>query len=583
VPPAALRNGRRAAFRIAGPPESHEPAGNQTQEEIPMGLIRKLSAVSLAAALMVPLAAPGAQAETKTPPNVLVIAARIDDIVTLDPQESFEFSGGDIANNMYERLVKFDPRDLSKGYEPDIAESWEVSGDGKVFTFKIRSGMKFASGNPVTAKDVEYTLRRAVAMKKTPSFILTQFGFNADNMDKTLVALDDSTFQLTTDKKYATSFVLNCLTATIGSIVDSELVKGHAADGDWGNGWLKTNSAGSGPYSLVNWKPNESYTLQANPNSWRGTPEVTRVIVRNIQESSTQRLLLEKGDVDIARNLSPEDIAAVSSNADIAVDSDLRGRIMYFSLSQKNPILSNPKVIEAMKYLVDYKGMADSFLKGQYVVHEAFLPLTYLGELKDKPYSLNVDKAKKLLAEAGYADGFEAGIIVRTAQERVEIAQSLQNTFAKAGIKVSITQGTGKQILAKYRSRDFDIYVGAWGPDYPDPHTNADTFADNPDNSDAAKLTGKLAWRVAWDIPKLSAETQAADVYRHPARVAEDRALRADVPEDRADRAADQRQGLLHRLGGHLGCLLDRDEVGAWSRPSMGRGGAVCPRRSCVG
>jgi len=476
-----------------------------------MGLIRNFAALALAAALMVPLAAPaGAQATSKTPPNVLVIAGRIDDIVTLDPQESFEFSGGDIANNMYERLVKFDPTDLSKGYQPDIAESWEVSGDGKVFTFKIRPGMTFASGNPVTAKDVEYTLRRAVAMQKTPSFILTQFGFTAENMGETLVALDDNTFRMTTDKKYATSFVLNCLTATIGSIVDGALVKSHEADDDWGNGWLKTNSAGSGPYTLVNWKPNQSYTLKYNPNSWREAPKVTRVIVRNIAESSTQRLLLEKGDVDIARNLSPEDISAVSSNPDLAVDDDLRGRIMYFSLSQKNPILSNPKVIEAVKYLVDYDGMADSFLKGQYVVHQAFLPLTYLGELKDKPYSLNDAKAKELLAEAGYPDGFEANIIVRTAQERIEIAQSLQNTFAQAGIKLSITQGTGKQILAKYRSRDFDIYVGAWGPDYPDPHTNADTFADNPDNSDEAKLTGKLAWRVAWDIPKMSAETQAA-------------------------------------------------------------------------
>jgi peptide/nickel transport system substrate-binding protein len=304
--------------------------------------------------------------------------------------------------------------------------------------------------------------------------------------------------------------VLNCLTATIAYIVDSEVVKSHEADGDWGNGWLRVNSAGSGAYELVNWKPNESYTLAANPDYYRGEPAMKRVVVRNIQESSTQRLLLEKGDVDIARNLSPEDIQAISSDPDLAVDSDLRGRILYFSLSQKNPILSNPKVIEALKYLVDYEGMANSFLKGQYTVHQAFLPLTYLGELKDKPYSLNVEKAKALLAEAGYADGFDAEIIVRTAQERVEIAQSLQNTFAQAGINISISQATGKQTLAKYRSRDFDIYVGAWGPDYPDPHTNADTFAHNPDNSDEAGLTGKLAWRVAWDIPEMTKATEAA-------------------------------------------------------------------------
>jgi peptide/nickel transport system substrate-binding protein len=475
-----------------------------------MSLMRQLSAVSLAAALTVSLAVPVPKALAETPPDILVIASQIDDITSLDPQESFEFSGSDIANNVYGSLVSFDPKDLSKGYQPDIAESWEVSGDGKVFTFKIRPGMTFTSGNPVTARDVEFSLQRAVAMAKTPSFILTQFGFTADNLGDTLVALDDSTFQLTTDKKYATSFVLNCLTATIAYIVDSEVVGSHAVDGDWGNAWLKTNSAGSGAYSLVNWKPNESYTLQANPNFYKGEPAMKRVIVRNIQESATQRLLLERGDVDIARNLSPEDIAAVSGASGIAVDSDLRGRILYFSMNQADPILSKPKVVEALKYLVDYEGMENSFLKGQYTVHQAFLPLTYLGELKEKPYSLNIEKAKALLAEAGHADGFDVEIIVRTAQERVEIAQTLQNTFGQVGISVSITQGTGKQTLTKYRARQFQIYVGAWGPDYPDPHTNADTFAHNPDNRLEAKLTGKLAWRNAWDNPEMTAATEAA-------------------------------------------------------------------------
>ncbi len=473
-----------------------------------MRLTRRLAGLAAAAALLWPMAQGPAEAET--PPNMLVIATSIDDIVSLDPQESFEFSGSDILNNMYGSLVSFDPTDLSKGYVPDIAESWTISEDGRTFTFTIREGLSFHSGNPVTARDVEFSLRRAVAMKKTPSFILTQFGFTEENMEETLVATDEMTFQLTTDKRYATSFVLNCLTATIAYIVDSELVKANEVDGDWGNAWLKTNSAGSGAYSLVSWKPQEAYTLEANPDFWRGEPTMKRVIVRHIPESATQRLLLERGDVDIARNLNPEDISAVEGADGIAVDSDLRGRIMYFSLSQKNPVLAKPEVRQAFKYLADYTGMANSFLKGQYTVHQAFLPLTYMGELKDQPYSLDIDKAKELLAAAGEDDGFEVEIIVRTAQERIEIAQTLQQAFAQAGITATISQATGKQTLAKYRSREFDIYVGAWGPDYPDPHTNADTFAHNPDNSDDAGLTGKLAWRVGWDIPEMTAATEAA-------------------------------------------------------------------------
>ena len=452
------------------------------------------------------------QASAETPPNMLVIANRIDDMVQLDPAEIFEFAGMDMARNVYDRLIAFDPLNLSKGAIPGLAESWTLDEDGQTYTFTMRPGVKFHSGNPVTAKDAEFSLRRVIQLKKTPSFILSQFGFTAENLNETIKATGPMTLVIKTDKKYAPSFVLNCLTSGVGGIVDKSLVMENEANGDLGHEWLKTHSAGSGAYKLTSWKPNESYSLTAVPGYWRGDAAMKRVIVRHVSESATQRLMLEKGDIDIARNLSAEDIKAISGKEGLAVDDDLRGRIMYFSLNQKHPILSKPKVIQALKYLTDYEGMAGSFLKGQYAVHQAFLPLTYLGELKDKPYTFNVQKAQALLKEAGHEDGFELEMIVRNAQERLDIAQSLQNTFNQAKVKLNLTVGTGKQILGRYRNRDFDVYLGAWGPDYPDPQTNADTFSHNPDNRDAAKLTGKLAWRNSWDIPKMTLETEAAVV-----------------------------------------------------------------------
>jgi len=193
----------------------------------------------------------------KTPPNMLVIANRIDDITTLDPAQSFEFAGSDLSRNVYGKLINFDPANLSKGYQPDLAASWTVSEDGKTITFKMRPGVKFQSGNPVTAKDAVFSLQRAVKLNKTPAFILTQFGFSKENADQTIKLIDDMTFSITTDEKYATSFVLNCLTSTIGGIVDEKTVMAHEKEGDLGNDWLKTHTAGSGAYTLVNWKPNE--------------------------------------------------------------------------------------------------------------------------------------------------------------------------------------------------------------------------------------------------------------------------------------------------------------------------------------
>ncbi len=468
---------------------------------------RRLGAAT-AAVIALSLAAP-LPTFADTPSDTLVIATRIDDIVTLDPAETFEFAGTDALNNIYDTLVEFDPKDFGP-LVPGIAESWELADDGVTYTFKIRQGLKFHSGNPITAHDAAFSLQRVIKLNLTPSFILTQFGFTPENVDSLITASDDHTLVIKTNKPYAPSFFYNCLTAPVASVVDMKLALEHEQDGDLGHEWMKTNSAGSGAYQLKRWKPNESYVLEANPDYWRGEVAMKRVFVRHIPESATQRLLLEKGDVDIARNLSPDDIQGIQGKAGVKVNDDLKGRIMYIALNQTHPILGKPKVAQAMKHLIDYDGMANSFLKGQYIPHQAFLPRTFMGQLDEKPYSLNIDKAKALLAEAGHGDGFEVKIFVRTAQERIEMAQSLQNTFAQAGIKAELVTGTGKQILAEYRARKHEVYLGAWGPDYPDPHTNADTFAHNPDNRGEAKLTGKLAWRNGWDIPEMTKMTEAA-------------------------------------------------------------------------
>lgn len=463
----------------------------------------------VALSLAVVMASPPVYAAT--PDNMLVIANRIDDITTLDPAESFEFAGSDVIRNVYLKLVNFDPMNLDAGYQPEVAESWDVSEDGTTITFKIRDGLTFHSGNPVTAEDVEFSLRRAVILEKTPSFILTQFGFNAENVHETIVA-KDNTVTIKTDKPYATSFVLNCLTATIGGIVDKKTVMANEVDGDLGNTWLKTNSAGAGAYKLVSWKPNESVTLQSNPDFHLGAPKMERVIVRHVQESASQRLLLERGDIDMARNLNPEDIAGARDADGVVITDELRGRLMYLSFNQKHPELSKPEVVQAMKYLIDYEGMQNSFLNGQYTIHQNFLPRTFLGAVNENPFSLNVEKAKELLKAAGVPEGLELNAGVREAQERIEIAQTFQNALAQVGIKLNITVGTAKQILGEYRSRNLDVYIGAWGPDYPDPHTNAGTFAYNPDNSDEANATGLLAWRNSWDTGGLTEKVAAAVV-----------------------------------------------------------------------
>lgn len=483
---------------------------------------RLLSAGAALSLLMV--AAPAAFAET--PKDTLVEGFAIDDIITMDPGEAFELSTAEVTSNTYSLLVRLDMNDTSK-IKGDLADSWTVSDDGLTYTFKLKPDLKFASGNPITAEDVAWSFERAVKLDKSPAFILTQFGLTGDNVTEKAKAVDPTTFSFTVDKPYAPSFVLNCLTATVASVVDKKLVLDHVKpvtvdadhkyDNDFGNEWLKTNYAGSGAYKLREWRANEVVVMERNDNYYGEKAKLNRVIYRYMKESSAQRLALEAGDIDIARNLEPNDLDAVSKNADLATTNAPKSTVYYVSLNSKNENLKKPEVQEAFKYLVDYDAIGATLIKGIGEIHQTFLPTGQLGALNENPYKLDVAKAKELLAKAGLPDGFSVTMDVRNTQPVTGIAESMQQTLAQAGVKMEIIPGDGKQTLTKYRARTHDIYIGQWGSDYFDPNSNADTFTSNPDNSDAGTVKS-LAWRNTWEAPELDKETKAALLERDAAK-----------------------------------------------------------------
>ncbi|MCO5731761.1 ABC transporter substrate-binding protein [Rhizobium sp. SSA_523] len=480
-------------------------------------LHRNFRLLTTSAALsLVMISAP--QAFAATPADTLVEALAIDDIISLDPAEAFELSTAEVTANSYSLLVTLDPSDTSK-VVGDLADSWTVSDDGMTYTFKLKPDVKFASGNPVTAEDVAYSFERAIKLDKSPAFLLTQFGLTGDNITEKAKAADPQTFTFTVDKPYAPSFVLNVLTASVASVVDKKLVSEKAKavtpsadykwDTDFGNEFLKTGYAGSGPYKVLAWRANEAVIMEANPNYYGEAPKLKRVVYRHIKESSSQRLALENGDIDVARNLQPGDLAAIEGKEGLSVTSAPKSTLYYFSLNQKNPNLAKPEVAEAFKYLVDYTAIGDKLIKGIGKIHQSFLPEGQLGAVSENPYKLDVAKAKELLAKAGLADGFTVTMDVRNTQPVTGIAESVQQTMAQAGVKLEIIPGDGKQTLTKYRARQHDIYIGQWGSDYFDPNSNAETFTFNPDNSDEGK-NKTLAWRNAWDVPELTKQTQAA-------------------------------------------------------------------------
>jgi peptide/nickel transport system substrate-binding protein len=447
-------------------------------------------------------------AEAATPPDTIVMARIIDDLGTLDPAEAYTQNEAEIVSNCYDRVLRFEPEDLTK-LVGEAVESWTVTDDGKTFTFKIRPGQKFHSGNPLTAEDIAFSLQRVVILNKAPALLLTQLGWTADNVKQSIKTEGGDTVSLTVVKDFAPSLVLNLLSSSVASIVDEKEVLNHSVNGDLGNLWLKTHDAGSGPYVLRGWKPNDSVILEADANYRLGAPAIKHVILKHTPEPATQRLMLERGDADIARDLTADQIAAVAGNPDIVVTRSLSTQTWYLGLNMKDARLANPKVREAIRYLIDYRGMASSFLNGQVAVHQSFEPSGIFGALDDTPYSLDVAKAKELLAEAGYPDGFEIRIDVYNFSPYPEIAQSIQHSMALAGIKLDIVEDDHKLANSLYRARQHQITLARWDPDYADPHSNALWFAYNVDNSDHPS-SKPMTWRNSWYIPELSKETDAA-------------------------------------------------------------------------
>jgi peptide/nickel transport system substrate-binding protein len=467
--------------------------------------MKMLTAALVAASMLVPVAA---TAYAATPADALVVAANIDDIVSIDPAEAYEFSSGEYVTQTYDRLVQYDAPDVTK-LAPGLASEWKVDDAAKTITFTLRDGVKFSSGNPVRAEDVVYSWKRVVVLNKSPAFILAQLGWKPENFDS-MVKADGNKIIAKYEGDFSSAFVLNVLASRPASVVDAVTVQANEANGDMGNAWLKANSAGTGPYVLKAFRPGEILNMAANPDYFGGAPAMKAVIIRHVAESATQQLLLESGDVDMAKNLTPDQIARITTKGEFKVETYPQAAVHFLSFNQKIDSLTNPAVWEAARYLVNYKGMTDSFLKGQMEIHQAFWPKGFPGSYDETPYTYDVERAKKILAEGGVKTPIKVTLDVINSTPFTDMAQSLQAGFAEAGINFEIIPGTGSQVITKYRARTHEAMLLYWGPDFMDPDSNAAAFAYNADNSDGA-YQSTTTWRNGWAVPDdMNKETKAA-------------------------------------------------------------------------
>ncbi|HEY6431700.1 MAG TPA: ABC transporter substrate-binding protein [Acetobacteraceae bacterium] len=444
-----------------------------------------------------------------TPANMIVMAKEIDDSISFDPGQAYEFTTIEIDANIYRKLVAPDLSDLSK-IGPDVAEQWEVSPDGKSFTFHLTQNALFPSGKPATAEDAEFSLHRAVILNLTPGFILTQFGFTKDNVAQLIRATDSHTLTIQLPKPAATSFFLYCLGANVGSIVEKATALAHQEKEDFGNHWLTTHSAGNGPYQLTSWQADDHLILDANPHA-ANPPATKRMFIRQVKEPSEQLLLLRRGDVDIARDLTSDLLKDVGSDPSLYKVTSPTTNQMYVAGNEGYAPFAKAEVRQAVKWAIDYDGIQKNIVPDTYMVNQAFEPSMILGAVNTNPFHKDPDKAKELLAKAGYPQGFSATLDHFSEHPYADIATAIQADLAAVGIKVSLLPGTRKQILTKMRARQHQLVMNEWFPDYFDPNSNAQAFAADPDDSDNSPLK-IIAWRTHFHDPELTAEVaQAAE------------------------------------------------------------------------
>ncbi len=440
-----------------------------------------------------------------TPATTLVVGFSMNNILTLDPAAITGKETVQVLANIYDNLVSLNAVDRAK-VDPQLAESWTIADDNGSITFRLRDGAKFASGNPVTSADVVWSFKRLMKLNLAQASFLKTHGFTGANADVSFTAPDARTVIVTLPKKLDPQIIVQTLGIVgPGSVLDSKTVMEHDKNGDQGAAWLTNNSAGSGPFKLGQWASNERVILDQNTEYWGDRPAMKRIMMRHLAESQSQRLMLEKGDIDIAFSMSAADLKALETDEDVKIQTNGGSGFYYLAVSMKDEKFQNPKVREALRYLIDYQGLNGSVLPYFGRLRDRPIASGIFGALPNAGYKLDVAKAKALLTEAGYPNGFSTTLRAISDVPFMSTATAIQATLAQGGIKAEIITGTGDQIYGAMRERKYELLVGrGGGGQLPHPDSNLRATVYNPDNSDAAKLTNFQGWRTSFYDEKIN-------------------------------------------------------------------------------
>ena len=393
------------------------------------------------------------ETETSTGGGDLIIA-ELSDAKSLDPHGSNDVQSSNVQSNIYETLIV---RDKNGELAPSLAESW-TQVDDLTWEFKLRTGVNFHDGEVFNAEAVKKNFDRILDPEvASPRAFLYE-------MVSEVKVIDETTVQFVME--YPFSPLLAHLTHNGGGIISPKSIDADYAaitDDVKAGSVISTNPVGTGPFVFDSWTPDSELKLVKNENYW-GTPaNIDSVTFKVVPESATRVAEIQSGNAHIIGTVEPAQVANVNASGVATVDEALSSSLTYIGFNTQKEPFNNPLVRQAISKAIDRQTLVDSIYEGYGIPAIGPLSADIFGYTDDLNYvEYNIEEAKALLAEAGYADGFSTTIWTNDNPARVNVATVLQQSLKELGIVVEIGVMEFGTYLDKTAAGEHDMFILGW-------------------------------------------------------------------------------------------------------------------------
>ena len=416
-----------------------------------------------------------------------LVAALNADIQTADVQKTSK--DYEVPFNIFDRLVDVEvDADGNSKIVPSLAESWDISDDGLEYTFHLRQGVKFHNGNDFTAEDVAYTFHRLLTVE---GGVNTEFIDQIKGADELLAGetdtlegvevVDDYTIKVTLKEPFA-GFLASISSPGV-SIYDSEATE--AAGDQFGMDPAVT--VGTGPFEFASWSFNNQLVLTRNEDYWKGASELPGVVIKIIPDTETQSMMFESGELDILDlDYAADSVDRFTETYPDQIVQGPRVGIVYFTMNFNKEPFQDVRVRKAVQMSIDRQAILDALYGGRGQVEQGIFPHGLIGFNPDQEeIKYDPEAAKALLAEAGYADGFDMEIAAdSSASDTMTMAlEIVSDQLAEVGIRAEIKNYDESTWLETRKSGELGSFISTWSADYNDPDNFIYTFFGNEEKT----------------------------------------------------------------------------------------------------